>query len=146
MREVLTNKYLWGPLLIAFLTQFIKFLIFLIKNRQINFKKLVDMGGFPSSHSASVSALSIMVGLSEGFNSVLFGVVAFFSLIIMYDAAGVRKAAGEQAKILNIILDELFQGHPISKVKLKELIGHTPFEVLSGAILGGFLGWLLWKI
>ncbi len=146
MRELLTNKYLWGPLLIAVLTQFIKFLVFLIKNREINVKKLIDMGGFPSSHSASVSALSIMVGLSEGFNSVLFGVVAFFSLIVMYDAAGVRKAAGEQAKILNIILDEMFHGHPISEVRLKELLGHTPLEVLSGAILGGLLGWLLWKI
>ncbi len=146
MKELITNKFLWGPILTAFAAQSVKLILFFIKNREVNLRKLVDMGGFPSSHSASVSSLSILVGLSQGFGSPLFGVVAFFSLIIMYDAAGVRKAAGEQARILNIILDEILHGYPVSDIRLKELLGHTPFEVLTGAIFGGILGWLIWNI
>lgn len=146
MKALLVNKFLWGPITVAFITQILKFLIFFVRNGRLDIKKLIDMGGLPSSHSASVSALSIMVGLSEGFDSVLFGIVAFFSIIVMYDAAGVRRAAGEQARILNLILDELLHGHPISEVKLKELLGHTPFEVLTGALFGGVLGWLIWHL
>lgn len=146
MKAILTNKFLWGPIIVVIIAQFLKFFVSFIKHKRFDTRKLVDMGGLPSSHSASVSALSIMVGLSEGFDSILFGVVAFFSIIIMYDAAGVRRAAGEQAKILNIILDELFQGHPVSRVRLRELLGHTPFEVLTGAIIGGILGWLIWHL
>jgi acid phosphatase family membrane protein YuiD len=104
------------------------------------------MGGLPSAHSASVSALTVLVGLSEGFSSPLFGITAFFSIIVMYDAAGIRRAAGEQAKVINAILEELLSGHPISQNKLGELLGHTPFEVLTGAIMGGFMGWLIWKL
>ncbi len=146
MNGILTNKFLWGPLLVSFTAQFIKFLATLIKYKKVDLRKFVEMGGFPSAHSASVSSLTVLVGLSEGFSSPLFGVTAFFSLIVMYDAAGIRRAAGEQAKILNAIIEELFSGHPISKNKLKELLGHTPFEVITGAILGGFMGWLIWKM
>mgnify|MGYP000538088760 CR=1 FL=1 len=146
MKEILTNKFLWGPLLTSFTAQFIKFLVTLIKYRKIDVGKFVEMGGLPSAHSASVSALTVLVGLSEGFSSPLFGAVAFFSIIVMYDAAGIRRAAGEQAKVINAIIQELFSGHPISENKLKELLGHTPFEVLTGALMGGFMGWLIWKI
>lgn len=90
----------------------------------------------PSSHAASVAALSTSVGLSEGFRSALFGATLFFSLIVMYDAAGLRRAAGKQAAILNRLIEEHFR-HPEEKAqKLIELLGHTPLEVLVGAILG----------
>jgi len=146
VKALLANKFLWGPITVAFITQVLKVLVSVVKYKKLDIKRLVDMGGLPSSHAASVSALSIMVGLSEGFDSIMFGVVAFFSIIVMYDAAGVRRAAGEQAKILNIILDELLRGHPVSDIRLKELLGHTPLEVLTGALLGGILGWLIWHL
>lgn len=90
----------------------------------------------PSSHSALVSALATSVGLWEGFSSTAFAISLIFALIVMYDAAGVRRAASMQARILNQILEELFQGHPVSEKRLWELLGHTPFEVLVGALIG----------
>jgi len=90
----------------------------------------------PSSHSASVAALSTAVGLSEGFRSVLFGVTLYFSLVVMYDAAGLRRAAGRQAMVLNRLIDEHFRHPEVGAQKLMELLGHTPLEVLVGAVLG----------
>jgi len=90
----------------------------------------------PSSHAASVSALSAMVGLENGFRSLLFGVTLYFSLVVMYDAAGLRRAAGQQAAILNRLIDEHFRHPERQTQKLFELLGHTPLEVLVGALLG----------
>lgn len=90
----------------------------------------------PSSHAASVSALSTSVGLEEGFRSTLFGVTLFFSLIVMYDAAGLRRAAGRHAAVLNRLIDEHFKHPEEGAQKLMELLGHTPLEVLAGSILG----------
>jgi len=89
----------------------------------------------PSSHAASVSALTTMVGLEEGFRSTLFGVTLFFSLIVMYDAAGLRRAAGRHAMVLNRLIDEHLDPGEGGQ-RLMELLGHTPFEVLVGALLG----------
>ncbi|NPB04566.1 MAG: divergent PAP2 family protein [Thermotogae bacterium] len=143
MKDFLSNHYLWGAILSSVIAQLLKFLATLVKTRRADLSRLVGTGGMPSAHSASVVALSTMIGLSEGFSSPLFGAVAFFSLIIMYDAAGVRKAAGEQAKVLNVILDEFLKGHPISDTELKELLGHTPKEVLAGALMGMIIGVLI---
>ena len=90
----------------------------------------------PSSHAASVSALTTMVGLSNGFRSSLFGVTLFFSLIVMYDAAGLRRAAGRQAAVLNRLIEEHFEHPEAGAQRLMELLGHTPLEVLVGALLG----------
>ena len=91
----------------------------------------------PSSHAASVSALTTMVGIHEGFTSTLFGATLFFSLIVMYDATGLRRSAGLQATVLNRIVDEHFIHHrKAGEAKLIELLGHTPLEVLVGAVLG----------
>jgi hypothetical protein len=98
----------------------------------------------PSSHAASVSTLSTMVGLNEGFRSTLFGVTLFFSLIVMYDAAGLRRAAGRHAMVLNRLIDEHFKNPEEGAQKLMELLGHTPFEVLVGALLGAGSA-ILWK-
>ena len=116
--------------------QISKVLTFLLREKKINVRRFVETGGMPSSHAASVSALSTCVGLREGVGSVLFGVVLFFSLIVMYDAAGLRRAAGRQATLLNRILHEHLQlpGPPYER--LKELLGHTPIEVLVGAAIG----------
>jgi acid phosphatase family membrane protein YuiD len=97
----------------------------------------------PSSHAAAVSALSTSVGLREGFGSVLFGVTLYFSLVIMYDAAGLRRAAGRHAVILNRLIDEHFRDPEADRQRLIVLLGHTPFEVAVGAILGAASA-LLW--
>ncbi len=120
----------------GFLVQLSKVLTFLLREKRINVRRLVETGGMPSSHAASVSALSTCVGLVEGFDSVLFNVVVFFSLIVMYDAAGLRRAAGRQATLLNRILHEHIQLPGQPHERLRELLGHTPLEVLVGAIIG----------
>ena len=90
----------------------------------------------PSSHSASVAALSMAIGLQEGFTSALFGVTLYFSLIVMYDAAGLRRAAGKQAAVLNRLIETHFRSVHDDTQKLMELLGHTPFEVLVGGLIG----------
>ena len=104
--------------------------------RRWNFRRFVETGGMPSSHAASVAALSTMVALREGVRSPLFGVTLYFSLIVMYDAAGLRRAAGRQAVILNRLIDEHLQHPEADTHRLMELLGHTPFEVFVGALLG----------
>ena len=130
------NIVLISALIGWFSAQFIKIIIMLIKIKKIDLKLLFSTGGMPSAHSSMVTALAVTVGFQKGFGSALFAVSAVFASVIMFDAQGVRKAAGEQAKIVNKILVELFQNHHLSNVKLKELLGHTRFEVLVGLILG----------
>jgi acid phosphatase family membrane protein YuiD len=123
-------------LLCGLLVQLSKVLTYLLQEKKINVRRFVETGGMPSSHAASVMALTTCVGLREGFGSVLFGVVLYFSLIVMYDAAGLRRAAGRQATLLNRILHEPAQltGPPADR--LREQLGPTPIEVLEGAVLG----------
>ncbi|TMC51391.1 MAG: divergent PAP2 family protein [Chloroflexi bacterium] len=116
--------------------QTLKVLFYSMRERRVNLRWLVTMGGMPSSHSATVAGLATAVGLREGVRSTPFAIALAFALVVMYDAAGVRRAAMTQARILNQIVDELFQGHPISETRLRELLGHTPVEVFVGAILG----------
>src|SRR5574342_156887 len=131
-----TSQPLFHALSCGFLVQLSKVLTFLLREKKINVRRLVETGGMPSSHAASVSALSTCVGLREGVGSVLFNVVVFFSLVVMYDAAGLRRAAGRQATLLNRILYEHIQLPGLPYERLRELLGHTPLEVLVGAIIG----------
>ncbi|CAM6127392.1 unnamed protein product [Calypogeia fissa] len=110
--------------------------------RKWDFKMLVGSGGMPSSHSALCFALSTSVAVVHGVGDALFPVCLGFTLIVMYDAAGVRRHAGKQAEVLNLIVADLFQGHPVSERKLKELLGHTPLQVFAGAALGIVVGYL----
>lgn len=114
-----------------------------LTHRRWNFRRFVETGGMPSSHSAAVSALTTAVGLQQGFGSTLFGVTLYFSLIVMYDAAGLRQAAGRQAVILNRLMNEHFEEAEADRHRLMELLGHTPLEVLVGATLGSGTA-LLW--
>jgi uncharacterized protein len=135
---------LWVALTIGFLVQLFKFLASSLFERRLNFRRLVETGGMPSSHSASVAALSTAVGLRAGFDSVLFAVSVYFSLIVMYDAAGLRRAAGRHATMLNRLIDSHYQHDKrLVEMRLLELLGHTPFEVLVGAVVGVLftLGW-----
>ncbi|KAL9435262.1 hypothetical protein AB3S75_021518 [Citrus x aurantiifolia] len=111
------------------------FLNFFVE-RKWDLRLLFASGGMPSSHSALCTALTTSVALCHGVADSLFPVCLGFSLIVMYDAIGVRRHAGMQAEVLNMIVEDLFQGHPISQRKLKELLGHTPSQVFAGAMLG----------
>ena len=132
----ISSSPLVHALLCGFLVQLSKVLTFLLREKKINVRRFVETGGMPSSHAASVCALSTCVGLREGIGSVLFQVVLFFSLIVMYDAAGLRRAAGRQATLLNRILHEHIQLPGPPHERLRELLGHTPIEVLVGALIG----------
>jgi uncharacterized protein len=130
--EVMTAGALGG-----FLAQFFKLVTALIRRRSINFRVLVQTGGMPSSHSSSMTAMATSVGLILGFASVEFAIALGVALVVMYDAAGVRQAAGKMAGILNRITDDFYKHHPEHiPVRLRELLGHTPYEVFVGALLG----------
>ncbi len=116
--------------------QFTKFIVSWGQDGRPNFKRLVELGGMPSAHSASVAALSTGVALEEGIRSSIFGVTLFFSLLTMYDAAGIRRSAGRQAEVLNRIVADLQVTGRVREDRLLELLGHTPFEVLVGATFG----------
>ncbi|CCH98521.1 divergent PAP2 family protein [Microcystis aeruginosa] len=135
--QVLHNQILLVSLLACFTAQGLKALIELIRDGKVSLRYLVSSGGMPSAHSALVGALATGVGLQMGWSSAEFAIAALFAVIVMYDAAGVRQAAGKQARILNQIIDEMFQeGKEFNEERLKELIGHTPFQVLVGLSLG----------
>jgi hypothetical protein len=141
--HILNNQVLMVALLACLIAQASKLVIELAKNRKFNFRVLVTTGGMPSSHSALVTALATGVGQTVGWDSAEFAIATIFAIIVMYDAAGVRQAAGKQARILNQIIDEFFQEKPeFNEARLKELLGHTPFQVIVGSILGVAISWL----
>ena len=145
--EIFHNQILLVALLACFTAQGLKVIIELIKDRNVNFRNLVSTGGMPSAHSALVGALATGIGQTMGWSSPEFAIACLFAVIVMYDAAGVRQAAGKQAKILNQITDELFQDkHNLNEEKLKELLGHTPFQVVVGLALGITISMLSYRI
>lgn len=129
----------------AIAAQFIKLITHYIKYKKINFKLLASTGGMPSSHSASTMALTTSVGLILGFDSIEYAIALGFTLIVMYDAAGLRRSAGQMAALLNRMVDDYYSEKisKINHVKLMEVLGHTPLEVLVGAIFGIFIANLL---
>lgn len=124
-----------------FVTQVLKVIIVLLTERRIDLERFVGAGGMPSSHASTVCTLSVLIGRTLGFSTPEFAVTFIFSLIIMYDAAGVRRAAGQQASVLNKILDNWHSpDNEFTEIELKELLGHTPLQVAIGAIIGAFIG------
>ena len=139
----------WNPpLALALLAmtsaQAFKFLRTLVRRNRPDFTRLIGTGGMPSAHSASVTALAVAMGLSAGWGSPVFGLAAFFALLTMYDATGIRRAAGRQARILNQLAEGLREHHKLDLERLAELLGHTPLEVLVGALYGAVLAFLLY--
>lgn len=133
--KIIGNDILRAAAVSWFVAQFIKFIYTLIKYKKLDFRRFVGSGGMPSSHSSFAMGLSTAVGLKVGFDSVEYAITICFALVVMYDASGVRRAVGIQAKLLNQLINDLIELKHIEK-NLKELIGHTPFEVLIGAFLG----------
>lgn len=134
--ELLKNSIFWASMLAWLLAQSIKVILTLIVYRKIDIRRFIGAGGMPSSHSALVVCLAVSIGQTNGYDSSLFALAAISALIVMYDAAGVRRAAGKQAAVLNDILEEIQAHRGVPQEKLKELIGHTPIEVFAGALLG----------
>ncbi len=120
------------------IAQTFKVIFYLFKEKKLNFRKYLDTGSMPSSHSASVSSLAASVGILEGINSVFFAISLVLAFVVMYDATGVRRAVGKQAFVLNKIVENIHKKESLALLEgnLKELIGHTPLEVLAGAVLG----------
>jgi acid phosphatase family membrane protein YuiD len=136
MRELFSNPYFSSSFWAWFIAQALKVILTLVKERKLDLYRFVGSGGMPSSHSAMVMGLSTAIGLKTGWDSLEYAVVLIFSLIIMYDAAGVRRAVGKQAMIINQMIKDKQQNKQIEERQLKELVGHTPIEVFAGAILG----------
>lgn len=142
--EIINTGYeaLISGILATTLAQIIKFFVFTVSTRKINFKILTTTGGMPSSHSAGVISLSTTVGLIDGFDSLIFAVALGFAFVVMYDATGIRRAAGKTAACLNKIMEDFYK-HNIQTLggKLKELLGHTPLEVIIGGIFGALFAY-----
>jgi acid phosphatase family membrane protein YuiD len=124
--------------------QVLKMVLVLIRDRKFDFSRLVGAGGMPSSHSALMCAMTVCIFRTYGFSSPISAVSIVITLVVMYDASGVRRAAGKQAKILNILLEKWNEDDgKLREERLKELLGHTPLEVFAGALLGVVIGGLL---
>jgi acid phosphatase family membrane protein YuiD len=137
--EIMSNRILWISLLAWFTAQVLKVVFTIIFMKKLDLTRFVGAGGMPSSHSALVVSMATCIGNQEGFHSPIFSLSVAVALIVMYDAAGVRRAAGKQARVLNEIVSMLQEHRGITEEKLKELLGHTPIEVIAGALLGIFI-------
>ena len=136
MDALLANEVLTACVLAWAIAQFSKPLIHFVHTRRVNLRYLFTAGGMPSSHSAVVVALATAIGIDSGLSSVAFALAAIFAAVVMYDAAGVRRAVSLQARVLNRMLTEIVEAQQFNEHRVRELIGHTPFEVFVGAMLG----------
>ena len=139
MQAVLDNKTVTVPALAWFIAQTLKVLICIFIYKNYTFDRWFGSGGMPSSHTAYVISLTAVLGKNHGLSSTSFGIAVAFSFIVMYDAVGVRRAAGKQAQLLNSLMTTHFAGEEFYE-KLKELLGHKPLEVFVGALLGLAIG------
>jgi acid phosphatase family membrane protein YuiD len=137
--QLARNTPIWASFIAWAIAQTIKMTLAWRKTHEIDFRYLVSTGGMPSAHSAAVCALATSVGFTSGLDSTVFAVAVSFAIIVMFDAQSVRRAAGQQARLLNQIVAELFKEHHLSGQKLAELLGHTRLEVFLGMLLGIFV-------
>lgn len=134
------NKYVYVPFLLWFFIQAFKVVYDLVTTKKFNFKRIIGAGGMPSSHSAVVTGLATLIGKYQGVDSPIFAVSLILALVVMYDACGIRRAAGKQAALLNKIIDTPgLTGVQVSE-KLVEVLGHTPVQVFVGAFIGLVVG------
>ena len=133
-------RYLLAPIVAWAIAQVAKVAYRSVQQRRLDLRVLAEMGGMPSSHTAMVAALTTAVGRINGVTSPLFAIALIFSLVVAYDAAGVRRAAGRQAAVLNRLVEDLVAQRGIQEERLRELLGHTPVEVLVGVALGVLCG------
>ena len=136
LQGIITNKVFWVTLLSWAVAQGMKILIGLLQGKKFNFYWILRTGGMPSAHSAAVAALALSLGKEMGYASGVFALAAILALITMFDAQTWRRSIGVQARMLNLIMDDIQQRKKIEENKIKELMGHTPVEVFVGTIIG----------
>jgi acid phosphatase family membrane protein YuiD len=137
-------KFLLAPLVAWAIAQAAKVILTSVRQRRLNLRVLAETGGMPSSHAAIVMGLTTAVGKYAGVSSASFAIALIFSFVVMYDAAGLRRAAGRQAAILNRLVEDLMHMRGVQEQRLRELLGHTPLEVVAGALLGFVVGLIPW--
>jgi acid phosphatase family membrane protein YuiD len=145
---IFQNKALIAGLTAWLLAQIIKLPLDYFLSRKWNWALLLTTGGMPSSHSALLTATSLGIGLYHGFDSPVFAIAVAITMVVVYDAAGVRRQAGIHAQRINVLFNELLRGHMLNEKDLREVLGHTPLEVAGGIILGIIVAtaqWLIWK-
>ncbi|MFH1457772.1 MAG: divergent PAP2 family protein [Candidatus Omnitrophota bacterium] len=140
--DIIKNKVFMTTLSAWFIAQTIKVILGIVRERKFDFRWFIGTGGMPSSHVTGASCLATSVGLKYGFSSVYFALAASFALVVMFDAQGVRRATGRQARILNKITEDIYWQGRIDEEKLRELVGHTPVEVIAGFFLGVIIAML----
>ena len=139
------NKIFWSVVVSWITAQFLKVLIGIVREKKFNFRWFIGTGGFPSSHAAGVSSLATCIAMVYGVDSPIFALTLIFTLIILFDAQGVRRSIGKQAEILNRMLDDIYWRKKLDEGRLMELIGHTPVQVLSGVALGIVIALVVYK-
>jgi acid phosphatase family membrane protein YuiD len=143
--HLLENRVLGTALLAWLIAQGLKVILVALFEKRLDLSRMIGSGGMPSSHAAFVVSLAFGVGFEAGFESPLFALAAVFALVVMYDAAGVRRAVGRQARLLNrIVTESIEERHLPPYEQLKELLGHTPVEVFAGAVLGAMIA--AWRL
>jgi acid phosphatase family membrane protein YuiD len=148
LAALLENKVLIAGLIAWAVAQVIKIPLDYLRTRRWNWALLLTTGGMPSSHSSLMTATTLAIGLYNGFDSPIFALGVVITMIVTYDAAGVRQQAGIHAQRINVIMAELLKGHPVNERDLREVLGHTPLEVVGGILLGLAIAttqWFLWK-
>lgn len=143
--QLFQNRVLGATLLGWLIAQSIKVAIAVRQKNRFDVRWFLGTGGMPSAHSAGVSALAMSVGFQMGFHTAAFAVALIFALVTMFDAQGVRRAAGKQAGVLNKMIDEIYAKGQVSQERLKELLGHTPIEVFVGSALGSLIAVLMYR-
>ena len=145
--DIFSNQMLWAAIIGWFLAQTLKIPFGYLMHKGWRWESFFMPGGMPSSHSALVTSAAVAAGLYHGFNSAIFALAVTVAMVVVYDAAGVRRQAGIHAEKINVLVQELLKGHPINQEQLLEVIGHTPIETIGGVILGIISGvgvWLAW--
>ena len=143
---ILQNYVLIAALIAWSLAQALKVPVEYFQTHKWNWALLVQAGGMPSSHSALMVAVTHGIGLSAGFNSPLFALAFAISMIIIYDATGIRRQAGKHAEMINAMINDLASGHPLKQEQLLEVLGHTPLEALGGILLGVIIAQITWMV
>ena len=136
INQLANNRILWIAIFAWAISCVIKGIVCIITSKTLKMNKIFGSGGMPSTHSATVSALAVITGIEQGFDSPFFAIALILAIVVMYDASGIRRAAGQHASFINILMDGFRKDGSEEMVKLKEVLGHTPLEVTAGATLG----------
>lgn len=145
LRGLAANDVFWVALVIGTLAQFLKPATYWYRTHEFDWHHIASTGGMPSSHSALTSSAAVGLGWEQGFDSPAFAIAAILTMIVVYDAQGVRREAGEHGRAINVIIAEVLSGRPIGEREFKEVLGHSKTEVTIG-VLFGIVGMLVWKL